>query len=366
MSSPFMQAASKARSRTPLDYKEPAQSALNNPLTQSPVFAPSVIKEVGKPALMTIEQVEQTGAAAGRNLKSVSAQVLRHQRANNGDEMTERLNALVKQAKQLDPNSMKNSKGLRKFFKRLMGLKEDIFEQFDTVEGRIDVLTKELLEDLKREKEGLFQLENLKKGVAEYALSLDRDVQLLQNNYAKEQEVYQALPEDEVELRQERLALLDLMETRINDLSALRLLMVQMGPRLKGMEDVGRQLIRAGDNVINTVIPAYSANFSAYIHSLRQAKSAEALTATLDEFNTAIAIGGQLASENQIKAARLANRQVLSIETLKKDQELLLTTLEEVNKINTDARQERIGYITEVGNLEQGMIDKIRQGLSAK
>lgn len=365
MSSPFMQAVNNSRSRSPIDTKEPVKSALGNPLTQSPVFAPAVVKEVGKPNMMTVEQIEKTGASAGQQLKSVSTQVLKHQRANNGDEMTERLNALVRQAKELDPSSLKQSRGITKFFKRMMGIKESLFEQFDTIEGRINILVKELEDDMKREKEGQIQLENLRIAAGQYALALDRDIELLNNNYAEQDKLFKAIPEDDVEKRQEVQEVLDLLETRIADLSALRLLMVQFGMRVKGMEAVGKQLIRAGHNVIANVIPAYTANFSAYVHSLRQAKTAAALKNTTDEFNTAIAIGGQLASENQIKAAQLANQQVISIETLRNDQQLLLNTLEEINQINSNARIERVNYITEVGNLEKGIIEKIRSGLAA-
>lgn len=364
MTSPFLQASQASRSRSPMAAtKDASRSALNNPLVASPVFAPAVIKEANPPALMTEQDIEMTGAAAGQQIKVVASQVLKHQRANNGDELSERLNALVKQTKQLDPNSMKNSKGIKKLWKRIMGIKEDIFEQFDTVDGRINVLVGELQADLKREEDGQFQLRQLRTQAGEYALALNRDIELLTANLAREKELYDAMADEEVEAKHDKQTIMDLVETRINDLAALRLLMLQFGSRVKNMEEVGRQLIRASNNVLTNVIPAYTAAFSAYVHSLRQAKAAQALNTTVDEFNTAIALGGELAAANQVEAARLANRQVVSIETLEKEQRTLLTTLDEVNKINEQARQERVQYITRVGELENELVNTVRSAL---
>lgn len=368
MTSPFLKASTASRSRSPMaTVEKEVKSALNNPLAESPVFAPAVTaKQTTLPAVMSEDDIQSTGAAAGQQIKTVASQVLKHQRANNGDELSNRLNALVKETKQLDPNSMKNSTGLKKLWKRVLGIKEDIFEQFDTIDGRINVLVNELNEDLKREKDGQHQLRNLREQAGHYALALNRDIELLSANLAREQETFDNIPEDEVEARGDKRATMDLIETRINDLAALRLLMIQFGQRVKGMEEVGRQLIRASNNVLTNVIPAYTAAFSAYVHSMRQKKAAEALNNTIDEFNNAIALGGELASANRVEAARLANRQVLSIETLEREQATLLKDLEAINEINNNARQERIEYITRVGELEDGIVQTIRTGIVNK
>src|SRR5699024_11225627 len=68
-------------------------------------------------------------------------------------------------------------------------------------------------------------------------------------------------------------------------LKALRLLCVQMGPRVQSMQKVSASLMRSARNIVNNVIPAYSANFSMYIESLRQKKAADTQNNVLNEFN---------------------------------------------------------------------------------
>lgn len=332
-------------------------------LDASPVFAPAVVKPVPALPAMNRKEIEEVGAEAGLTLRSLNTEVLKHQRGNQGGEMNERLTALIKQAKQLDPSSIQQSKGLGKFIKKIMGLKEDLFAEYDSVNNRIDVLVKELQGDVRKEEDSLVYLEKLKVAVAQYAMSLDRDIQLLADTYGKEEERFLATPEDEVEERSTIRDTLDILEIRIADLKALRLLCVQMGPRVNSMIKVSEMLMRSARNIVNNVIPAYSANFSMYIESLRQAEAGAAQTTVLDEFNTAIQMGSDLAAQNIIAATQLSNRQVLDIETLRKDQENLVKMLEETNRINTEARAARIDYINEVQSLEDGMVQKVKAGL---
>lgn len=276
--------------------------------------------------------------------------------------MSERLTALIKQAKQLDPNSIKQSKGLGKLVKKVLGMKEDLFGEFDTINNRIEGLVKTLQTDLKKKKI-LYDICNVQKRLLQNMPQLKQDIELLTATYEKEEVRLNTLPENEVEERQRTRDTMDLLEIRIADLKALRLLCVQMGPRVQSMQKVSASLMRSARNIVNNVIPAYSANFSMYIESLRQKKAADTQNNVLNEFNAAIAMGSDLAAQNQIEATQLANRQVLDIETLRRDQENLVKMLEETNRINTEARAARIDYIQEVQSLEDGMIQTVKRGL---
>ena len=334
-----------------------------NVLDASPVFAPAVVKPVPALPAMNRKEIEEVGAEAGLTLRSLNSEVLKHQRGNQGGEMNERLTALIKQAKQLDPTSIKQSKGVGKFIKKLMGMKEDLFAEYDNVNNRIEVLVKQLEGDVRKEEDSLVYLEKLKIAIGKYAMSLDRDIELLADTYAKEEQRFQMTAEDDVEERTQIRDTLDILEIRIADLKALRLLCVQMGPRVDSMIKVSNTLMRAARNIVNNVIPAYATNFSMYIESLRQQKAAESLNGVFDEFNTALQMGSDLAAQNMIEASKLSNRQILTVDTLRKDQENLVRMLEETNRINTEARAARVEYINEVQSLEDGMVQKVKAGL---
>ena len=362
--SPFLTAVKGNKHGSALASVDDKRSILApSVLDASPVFAPAVVKPVPALPAMSRKEIEEVGAEAGLTLRTLNGEVLKHQRGNQGGEMNDRLTALIKQAKQLDPNSISKSKGIGKFVKRIMGMKEDLFGEYDNISSRIDVLVKQLQDDLRKEEDSMVYLDKLKDAIGKYAMSLNRDIELLTETYVKEEQNFALVPEDQVEERQEIRDTMDILEIRIADLKALRLLCVQMGPRVQSMQKVSQSLIRASRNIVNNVIPAYSAAFSMYIGSLRQKEAGETLNGVLDEFNTAIQLGSDLAADNMISATQLSNRQVLTIDTLRKDQENMVRMLEETNRINTEARAARVDYINEIQSLEDGVIQTVKKGL---
>lgn len=362
--SPFLTAVKgKSAQRSALETKQAESVFAPSVLEASPVYAPAVVRPVRALPPMTPQEIEEVGADAGISLRRLNGQVLQHQRANQGDEMTGRLNLLIKQAKKLDPDSIKQSKGIAKFIKRLLGFKEDVFAEFDSVNGRIDQLVDTLKIDLRKEEDAVRFLDQLHEAIGKYAASLDRDLELLTDAYQRETEYRNTLAEDNTEERQASQDTLDLLEIRIGDIRALRLLCTQMGPRVKNMQKTSAALIRSARNIVNNVIPAYSMIFSTHIESLRQKDSAAVQNGIIDSFQEAIVKGGELAAENQIAATQLANRQVIDIETLRQDQQNLIRMIEETNRINTEARTARIEYIQEIQKLEDGVVDAVKSGL---
>ena len=348
MSSPFMTALKSSENKSPL---------VTDPLKKSPINAPVVAEKPPTPSTdVDIQQVLDIGKGTGAQLVSFNKKVLEQQRFSSSGEMGEKLNALLKEAKGLD---VKGGKGLKGLFGRILGWKEDLFAQFDTVEGRVNALKSELERDLRKNADSIFTLKSLREQIGTWVLSLERDITLLGNSYATLEEQYQALNQDSeaaIELRNT----LDLIETKIGDIKANRLTGYGMGKRILGMEATANKLMSSGERVIESLIPIYMANFSLYIQSIQQKESALLQSNTIDAYNEALLAGSELASKNQVEASRLATRQLTSIETLQKDQELLLTAIEETSKINAQAREERITYINEVGKLEGNLLSKLR------
>ena len=346
MTSPFM---------TALKTKSPL---VGDPSKGSPVYAPAVMeKPPQSTSLVTVDKLMEIGKDTGGQLVSFNKKVLEQQRFSSSGELGERLNSLIKEAKGLNVNG--NSKGLKKLFSKILGVKEDLFAHFDTVEGRINALQVELQKDIRRSADSVFTLKTLREQIGQWALGLDRDLELLSNGYAQMEEQF-ALLESGSEEYLDMQSNMDLVEIKIGDAKANRLMAVSMGKRIVGMEATAKKLMQNGERVVNNVIPSYMANFSLYIQSVQQREIAQVQEKVLDEYNTTVLLGSELAAENQKQAAMLSNRQLISLETLQKDQEMLLQSLEEVSSINSQARQDRIAYINEVGALEDKLLNTLR------
>lgn len=347
MTSPFMNAV---KQKSPI---------IGNPASKSPTYSPATV-DVKPPVAsgkVDIDAVMAIGKDTGNQLTAVNEKVLEQQRFSSSGEMGNRLNSLIKEAKGM---SGENKKGIGKWVSKILGLKEDLFANFDTVKGRVDVLKNELQKDLKKSADSVYTLKMLREQCGQFVLALKRDEELLVNAYEQMEAEYFSLEEDSPE-RVDMRSSLDMVEIRIADTKALIQMGLQMGVRINGMEDTAKKLISSGERVVTHLIPTYLMNFSLYIQSVEQKQIAQTQDNVIKEYNEALLMGGQLASENQKLAAALANKQLISLETIQKDKEILLTTLDEVVNINNTARTERLEYIKQVGNVQNEVANKLKE-----
>lgn len=364
MSSPFLDSVKNTKTASPLAEKDESKSIFApSALDASPVYAPQVVRPVPALPPMTQEEINKVGVDAGVKIRTLTSDVMKHQRARDGGIMDEMINDVIKQAKGLDVNSIKQSGGIGKLVKKVLGWKHDMFAQFDSANDRINQLVKQMEQEVQKERDGMVNLTHLEKAIAEYTLSIDRDLQLLTATYEKELALFNQMPEDNVEERQAARDLLDMLERKITDLKGLRLLCIQLGPRVQNMKKTGEMLIQVAQNIVNMVIPAYAANFMLYIEEERQKRSAASKNAVYDTFNELTKVGSEMSKNNQIEAAKLLNRQAIDIDTLRIQQENLFKTLEETSRINREARAARIEYINEVTQLEENFIQKVKESV---
>lgn len=348
MTSPFKQkTATKAKS--PFGNVE---------IKNSPIKAPTISKIPKTPVIrLTEEEIESLGSATGTSLRAVSGQMLSFQQNNSNDEMTSRLNTMMLEAKKLDPDSIKQAKGISKFIKKIMGVKENLFAEFKTIETRINELSEEIMKDIRKQNDSLVFLDNLKRSVGEFLLSMERDLQILQAEYENTEEDFNlAGPEDKNELQTR----LDLILTRVADIKGFRILCVQMGQRIDNMKKTSKMLNVGAKNLLEKAIPAYAASFSIYITAKEQVEAAKTQNNIIDGFNDVIQKGNEMANVAQIEATKLSNKQTVSLETLNHAKESMFNLFDEVDRLNKEARANTLEYIKAADDLESDIAKRIR------
>lgn len=310
--------------------------------------------------LISEEKISALGNAAGSTITDITSKLLENQRANDTEGLSSKLNSLIAEAKQLDPESTKQN-GITGFFKKIVGVKENFFAQFDTVNGRIQVLCTELGNERQHQVLRKGDVENLIKANKEYGQSMHNDFEAGQVYLAEiGQEVDRlANPSttDEAQLLSEVKARYDMLEKKLADLQGLRLMSVQMNDKLVDMKTNALSLISTFDDIIGKVVPAYTMVFSQYLISIDQERAGKLQNATVDAFNEALQKGSDLNMKNKEEAALLRNRQLVSIETLKHDHENMLKGIESVKRIDEQERTKRISYVQDIRAMEQKLIE---------
>lgn len=334
-------------------------SVLNNPLTRSPVFAPVIVGEKAKAPIVTRDEIETIGAEAGQKLQTITTNMLKLQRASSSDEMGDRLQKLVIEAKGLSPDKTKRS-FVSTLLRKVLRAKEDLFAEFDTVNGRIQVLSKQIGEDIRNQQQSLKDIDKLIEANEEFAKAQNRDYEVYCVHLKALQENFALIPDDDVS-KADAQDIIDTLEIKLGDVKAIRLMSVQMAPKLVNMRKNAMALCRTANNILTNVIPAYTLVFSAYLESMKQKKAAQLQNNVIDEFNTAIQEGNRLSNQNDADITRLANRQLISKETLEEGHNLLVQSLEDLDTIRKQAREDRAVYVEDLNVLENKLVEVYHQ-----
>lgn len=309
--------------------------------------------------LITEEQISSLGNIDSNVISGVTTRLLSIQRSGDSDGMTDKLNALISEAKGLSPENFKKG-----FFggllNRFQNKKEELFARFETVNDRILVLAGELDKEKNIQASRKKDIEELIDANKKYAMSLTAALHEGEHHQAiLEQQLIDfgnATTTEEAEALSVLQGRKELLDKTVADIQGFRLLAAQMLPKLDEMRKNSDSLINTFNNIIGKVVPAYSMVFSQYIISMDQKRAIDLQNTTIDAFNEAISNGSNLAKSNVEENAKARQRQLVSAETLKLDHENMLQGIESVKRINEEARVNRLAYANDIKQMEQKLI----------
>lgn len=319
---------------------------------QSPVYAPAQITPPDRSVrLVTREEVDAIGNDAGKNLLDINRKVMASVSGSGRDEMSKHFDALIKEAKGLDPTKYVGFFGKLRCFVRTF--KVDLYAQFQSSDSRMQELALEISKHLENQKKRKMEIIEMIDSNDHYGQALNRELEVHTTNLALlEQHITNLEAEGQDEEVVSTRRLIDRLEVKLTNLRGFRLLAANMKPKLENMLTTADALIDTGNDLIKQMIPAYMSAFSAYVISLEQKEVGQIQNNAKAAFNEGVKLASDLALENTEMAAHLANGQMVSIETLKHDLDNVLKMAQTWKTINEDARGKRVEYISAVQQME--------------
>lgn len=348
--------------------KQTKSSVLDLPVIQrSPVMAPMIMEPVIKREFeVTAEDISKLGSNAAAPLEGITRQILNSVKASGDDPISNHVNGIVKTLKGLNPDEVGKGNFLSKIFGKARNLIEDLKAQLSTAEQQMDVMSKEVHKGIQVSKKRKQELEVMLEQNNQYGLNLDREYQvglhyLEQLNLKLESQTQEGLAEDAAKTQK----LVDSCEFELAEIKAYRLVAANNVPKIEGMIMSVENLMKAGTNVLEKMMPVYMVNYAQYIISLESKNSALTLNQVNDSFNQGLVEGSNLAHENLIETSKLQNRQSISIESMRVMHENMLKGLDELDKIAQEGRTSRIAYVSELQNMEKDLANKISKQTGA-
>lgn len=153
----------------------------------------------------------------------------------------------------------------------------------------------------------------------------------------------------------------DRFDKKLSDLDLTRTIAMQTAPQIRLVQNNAMTMVEKIQTTIVNTIPLWK---SQMVIALGIANSTEALraqTAVTDMTNALLQKNAEMLHTSSVQVARESERGVVDIETLKKTNEQLIKTFDEVMQIQEDGRKKRQEAEVEMRRMEEELRQKMLQ-----
>lgn len=151
----------------------------------------------------------------------------------------------------------------------------------------------------------------------------------------------------------------DRLEKRVHDLKLSREITIQSAPQIRLIQNTNQALVEKIQSSIMTAIPLWKNQVAIALTLIRQRHAVEAQKQVSKTTNELLLKNAEMLKTNTIETAKENERGLIDIETLKKTQENLISTLEETLRIQEEGRNKRRQAELELSSMENELRQKL-------
>ena len=333
----------------------------------SPAEQAAVKEFAEKIDILNTEQVMNYGSAAQKNITEFSDAALSTVRTKDLGQVGDMLSDLVIELKGLNFEP-EEKKGLRGLFKKSTQSIASLKAQYDKAEVNVDKIVESLekheitlMKDISMMDKMYERNQEYLKELTMYILAGKIKIEHLRNVELPEMQAKareSGLPED-AQAANDFANMIGRFEKKIHDLELTRTISIQMSPQIRMIQNndtLMSEKIRS--SIVNT-IPLWKSQMvmALSLHHSEQAMKAQ--REVTDVTNELLTKNAQALHQGSVSVAREAERGIVDLETLKKTNQELIATLDEVRQIQDDGRARRAQAEEELGRIEGELKQKL-------
>lgn len=331
----------------------------------SPAEQQAVLSFAKQIDLENAQQVLEYGASAQKNIADFSDTALAKVKTGDLGEIGTMLSGLLVELKTLEEPEKKGIAGL---FRKAKINSEELKARFSTAEVNVDRISGEL------EKHKV----TLLKDVAVMDQMYDRNLQyfkeLTMYILAGKQKLAEARSTALRELREkaeasnlpeDAQAANDFenkcvrFEKKLHDLELTRMISLQTAPQIRMIQNNDLLMTEKIQTAIVNTIPLWKSQMVLGLSMYHSKQAMEASRAVSDVTNRLLLSNAEALHTGSVEVAKESERGIVDLETLKKTNEHLIATLEEVRQIQDDGRTRRAQAEEELGRIEGELKQKL-------
>ncbi len=314
------------------------------------------------------QMILQYGAGAQKKMADFSETALNNVKTKDLGEIGDMLSSVVTELKSFDDEE--ESKGIFGIFKKtgdkLNSMKAK-YTKAETNVNRITTILEEHQVQLLKDVAMLDKMYELNKTyfkeLSMYILAGKRKLAQIQSEELPalvKKAAETGLPED-AQAANDLSSLCNRFEKKLHDLELTRMISIQTAPQIRLVQNSDTLMSEKIQSTIVNTIPLWKSQMVLALgvnHSEQAAKAQREVTDMTNELLRKNAATLKMAS---IESAKESERGIVDIETLKMTNESLITTLDEVMRIQTEGHQKRMEAEAELNRIEGELKAKLLQ-----
>ena len=321
---------------------------------------------VGKIDVNSTNEIITFGSPAQSKITAFSDEVLDNVRTKNVGEVGDLLSDLTAEIKGFDAAIDPNMKdGLFNSLKKQIA---KIIAKFSKVETNINAIEKKLEShkiQMMKDIEIFDQMydKNLEyfKELSLYIIAGMKKIDELKTKVLPELEktAKESGEETDVQKVNDMNNLINRFEKKIYDLKTTRIISIQMAPQIRLIQNNDAELVDKITSSITNTIPLWKNQMviALGISNAKQALNAQKKVSELT--NEMLKKNSETLKQGSIDIAKESERAIVDLETLKKTNSDLITTLDEIVKIHAEGRKQREEAEVELNKIEIELKDKL-------
>ena len=148
-------------------------------------------------------------------------------------------------------------------------------------------------------------------------------------------------------------------EKKIHDLELTRMIAIQTAPQIRLIQSSDTMMVEKIQSTLVNTIPLWKNQMVLALGIEDSTKAARAEAAVTEMTNKLLTANAEKLKQATIETAQASERGIVDMETLRKTNESLISTLDEVARIQSEGREKRAAAETELLQLEKDLKEKL-------
>ena len=309
----------------------------------------------------------QYGAGAQKKIADFSETALANVRSKDLGEIGELLSGVVYELKKFDEEEEKGFLGIfKKGGNKIAAMKS----KYDKAEVNINKIC-DVLEEHQRQLwkdsamlDKMYDLnKNYFKELSMYILAGKKKLERARTEELPglmEKAKQSNLPEDAQEVN-DFVAMCDRFEKKIHDLELTRMVSIQMAPQIRLIQNNDTAMSEKIQSTLVNTIPLWKSQMVLALGINHSTQAAQAQREVTNMTNELLRKNAEVLKMATVETAKEAERSIVDIDTLKQTNESLISTLDEVLRIQTEGREKRKEAEIELRRIEGDLRNRLLQ-----